>query len=195
MPSPPPHPSPLAWGAMGFSDPPPSTPASVNSQKNRWVSAPARACPAFPAPTLLLQAQGWQPSDHPRRSGCPDWSFRRVTQREPGRQTGLLNSHSPPRPNSPRRPPPSSLTDSCLSPHWLQQVTTGSTLVATAKPRASLKALRPRLLGRVVARSSLGAKPPPEAGEDTEWGQTEDPQALSHTPIIHPRVSQTHQFQ
>lgn len=101
LPSPPPHPSPVAPGAAYFSDPPPSTPTSANSQKNRWVSAPARACPASPASTLALAAPGWPPSDRPPALVQLRGARGSGGDAAPGRQPRLPNSPSPGRPNSP----------------------------------------------------------------------------------------------
>lgn len=163
----PPHLSTVAGGASGFSDPPPSTPTTANSQKNCWVSAPARACPASASPILLIEeAPGLQPSYHPRLSGCVDREFGPGrTQRGPGLQPWLLKSHTPPYPDSLSRPPPppttppSSFPDSCLSPHWLQQVTTGSALVTIIKPEGLPGGATAQLAQK--GGGSLGVKLPP----------------------------------
>ena len=172
MPSPPPHPSPVAPGAADFSDPPPSTPTSANSQKNRWVSAPARACPASPASTLALAAPGWPPSDRPPALVRLRGARGSGGDAAPGRQPRLLNSPSPGRPNSPGDAPPSSLLDSRLSPHTLRQVAKGYALVAVMQPGGlppGATAAHPRApRGGGTAHSEPNLS---EAGVDMEWGR------------------------
>lgn len=101
LPSPPPHPYPVALGAAGFSDPPPSTSASANSQKNRWVSAPACACPASPASTHRLAASGWLPSDRFPHASLALGSAQLGQGRSAWEAARLLNSSSPRLPRSP----------------------------------------------------------------------------------------------
>lgn len=139
-------------------------PASTNSQKNRWVSAPARACPASAASTPLLAALGWQPRAH--RASLAAWTvqFER-RRRESLRPTRLLNSHSPPRPISPSRPPPSSFPNSYLSLPQFQQVTTGSARVAIMEPQG----LSPGPLLQTTQRGGGAAHLEPNLFPRQEW--------------------------
>lgn len=129
-----PHPWPRELRASQIH--PPRPPASTNSQKNLWLSAPARACRASPASTLLLAAPGWLPSDHPRLSGCVDRAMRPVTQRARS-LTWLLKLSKPSasQPSQKTPPLPQFPFHSCLSSHQQQQVTTGSAQVAIQEPK------------------------------------------------------------
>lgn len=150
---------------------------SLFPEKNQHTRLGFRSRPgpsAFRAPTLLLQAWGWQPSDH--LSGCVHRSFRRMTPREPGRQpAGLLNSRSPRRPSSPSSPPRSLHGQLPLHTSCSKSRQDGSWSALPSR-RASLKSPA----NRVVALRSRGAKPPPEAGWMLSGGKRRTPGPLSH---------------
>lgn len=195
LPSPPPHPYRVALGAAGFLDPPSSTPASANSQKNRWASAPACACPASPASTLPLAAPGWLPSDRSPYASLAAGSAQLGRGRSAWEAARLLNSSSPRLPRSPGGRPfnflPRQLPFSTRAAASRDWICPGRNLGAQRPPsrrRRPTSAL-PGGGGRALLEPNLSAK------QGWAWsGGKRRTQALTHTLIIHTRTGKSTSF-